>query len=39
MCQHPNIIKLLDVFESLETLYIVLEHQAGGDLFSYLEKR
>ena len=39
LCQHPNIIRLLDVFENPEYIYIVLEHMAGGDLFNYLEKR
>ena len=39
MCQHPNIIRLLDVFESIEHTYIVMELLKGGDLFSYLEKR
>ena len=39
ICQHPNIIRLLDVFESPEYIYIVLEYMGGGDLFTYLEKR
>ena len=39
MCQHPNIIKLLDVFENTDHVYIVMELLDGGDLFSYLEKR
>lgn len=39
ICQHPNIIRLLDVFENPEFIYIVLEYMEGGDLFSYLEKR
>eukprot|EP00347_Sterkiella_histriomuscorum_P019499 403341396 len=39
ICQHPNIIRLLDVFENPEYIYIVLEHMAGGDLFNYLERR
>lgn len=39
LCQHPNIIRLLDVFENMEYIYIVLEYMAGGDLFNYLEKR
>lgn len=33
ICQHPNIIRLLDVFESPEYIYIVLEYMEGGDLF------
>ncbi|MDR3736442.1 MAG: protein kinase [Acidobacteriaceae bacterium] len=39
MCQHPNLIKMLDVFENIEHIYIVMEVLEGGDLFSYLEKR
>ncbi|CDW90010.1 myosin light chain kinase [Stylonychia lemnae] len=39
ICQHPNIIRLLDVFENPDYIYIVLEHMAGGDLFNYLERR
>lgn len=39
MCQHPNIIRLLDIFESQDYIYIVMEHLSGGDLFNYLEKR
>lgn len=39
MCQHPNIIRLLDLFENQDYIYIVMENLSGGDLFSYLEKR
>eukprot|EP01022_Parablepharisma_sp_SALTPOND_P006660 TRINITY_DN126_c1_g1_i1.p1 TRINITY_DN126_c1_g1~~TRINITY_DN126_c1_g1_i1.p1 ORF type:complete len:708 (+),score=74.27 TRINITY_DN126_c1_g1_i1:471-2594(+) len=39
MCQHPNLIKMLDVFENIDHIYIVMELLEGGDLFSYLEKR
>lgn len=39
ICQHPSIIKLLDVFENQEYIYIVMEYLKGGDLFNYLEKR
>ena len=39
MCQHPNIIRMLDVFENTEHIYIVMEVLEGGDLFAYLEKR
>ena len=39
MCQHPNIIRLLDIFENEECIYIVMEYLSGGDLFTYLEKR
>ncbi len=39
VCHHPNIIKLLDVFENPEHIYIVIEYLEGGDLFEYLEKK
>lgn len=39
ICQHPSIIKLLDVFENQDYIYIVMEYLKGGDLFNYLEKR
>jgi len=37
--QHPNIIRLYDVFENMEYIYIIMEYCAGGDLFGYIEKR
>ena len=39
VAQHPNIIKLIDVFENTDALYIVLEYMPGGDLFDFQEKR
>ena len=39
MCQHPNIINLVDVFESGDYYYIVLEYMAGCDLFDYISAR
>ena len=30
---HPNVIKLHEIFETDETLYLVLEYAAGGELF------
>mmetsp|Transcript_2278 Transcript_2278/g.2217 ORF Transcript_2278/g.2217 Transcript_2278/m.2217 type:complete len:187 (-) Transcript_2278:208-768(-) len=39
MCQHSSIIRLLEIFESAEYFFIVLECMEGGDLFDYLEKR
>jgi Ca2+-binding EF-hand superfamily protein len=39
MLQHPNLIRLLDVFENTDYIYIVMEIMEGGDLFSYLEKK
>ena len=39
MCQHNNIIKLIDLFENSETHYIVLDYMQGKDLFEYLQVR
>lgn len=39
ICQHPNICKLIDVFENQDYIYIVMEYLKGGDLFNYLESR
>lgn len=39
MCQHPNIINLVDLFDNSEYYYIVLDYMAGSDLFDYLQAR
>lgn len=39
ICQHPNIIKLYDIFENELDIHIVMEYCEGGDLFGYLEQR
>jgi len=39
MCAHPNIVKLLDHFENMDFIFIVMEHLSGGDLGTFLEKR
>ena len=37
MSQHPNIIKLVDLFENGLNYHIVLEFMAGGDLYAYFQ--
>lgn len=37
MCQHPNIMRLLDVFENIEYIYLVTELFSGGNLYQYME--
>jgi hypothetical protein len=39
ICNHPNIIKLYDIFDTPEYIYIIMEYCSGKDLFSYIEKR
>ena len=39
ICQHPNIIRLYNVFENADYMYIIMEYCSGGALFSYLENR
>jgi hypothetical protein len=39
MCQHPNIIKLIDLFENSDYYYIVLEYMQGKDLFDFSKAR
>ena len=39
ICQHPNIIKLYDVIENENYIYIIMEYCSGYDLFNYIEKR
>ena len=39
ICQHPYIIKLYDIFENVDYIYIIMEYCSGGDLFSYLKNR
>ena len=39
MSKHPNVVKLIDIFESADNFYLVLEYMGGGDLFDYLKVR
>ena len=39
IAKHPNIIKLYDVFENEQYIYIIMEYCAGRDLFFYIETR
>ena len=33
-CEHPNIIKILEIYESQRSFYLVMEEFLGGNLFS-----
>ena len=39
ICQHPYIIKLYDIFENVDYIYIIMEYCSGGDLFTFLKKK
>lgn len=39
MCQHPNIVRMIDCFENPDYFFIVLDYFSGGDLFDYLQRR
>ena len=34
--QHPNIIKLYDIYENENYIYIIMEYCGGGDLYPTL---
>jgi MAP/microtubule affinity-regulating kinase len=36
---HPNIIKLFEVMETKNNLFMVLEYASGGELLDYIVKR
>jgi len=36
---HPNIIKLFEVYYSHEAIHLVFEYLKGGELFEYIEKK
>lgn len=39
LIEHPNIMRLYDVWENKGELYLVLEYIEGGELFDYLVSR
>ncbi|POM68708.1 Serine/threonine protein kinase [Phytophthora palmivora] len=36
---HPNLVQYIDSFVEHQTLYLVVEHCADGDMYDYLSKR
>ncbi len=36
---HDNIIKLLEVYESMNNVHLVLEHLNGGELFDRIRQK
>ena len=39
LCQHPSIIRLYDVLENSDDIFIAMELITGGDLLNYLNKK
>ena len=39
MLNHPNIVKLLEVTDTEETLLILMEYLSQGDFFTHLEAK
>lgn len=39
LCQHKNIMRLHEVFENADNIYLVLEYLGGGNVYSYIKER
>jgi len=39
LLEHENIVRLYDVWENSNELYLIMEYVEGGELFSYVEAR
>lgn len=39
LIEHPNILRLYDVLETPDRIYLVLEHVKGGELFDFIIKK
>ena len=37
--QHPKVLHLLEVVESVDAIYLITEYVAGGELFQYIVKQ
>ncbi|GME24211.1 Camk camkl gin4 protein kinase [Neofusicoccum parvum] len=38
LLNHPNIVKLFDVWENRSELYLIMEYVEGGELFGYIDE-
>ncbi|BGO91156.1 serine/threonine-protein kinase gin4 [Rhodotorula toruloides] len=39
LIEHPNVLRLLDVYETTHELYLIMEYVEGGELFDYLVRK
>ena len=39
VCQHNNIVKIIDIYEDPNNLYIVMENMLGGELFDRIKEK
>lgn len=39
LCDHPNIVKLYEIFEEKDSVFLIQEYLAGGELFEYIEEQ
>jgi serine/threonine-protein kinase HSL1 (negative regulator of Swe1 kinase) len=39
LLEHENIVRLYDVWENSNELYLIMEYVKGGELFAYVERR
>ena len=36
---HPSVVKLIDIFDNQEAMYLVLEYMSGGELFDRIVEK
>ncbi|KAM0749587.1 Pkinase-domain-containing protein [Meredithblackwellia eburnea MCA 4105] len=39
LIEHPNVLRLIDVWETRSELYLIMEYVPGGELFDYLVRK
>ncbi|KAJ3430138.1 protein kinase [Anaeramoeba flamelloides] len=39
LMKHPNVLRVYDVYETTEHLFIILEYVSGGELFDYIVEK
>ena len=36
---HPSVVKLIDIFDNPDAMYLILEYMAGGELFDRIVEK